>query len=183
MPTNLERVQRMRTWAAAQQQLTLARRIEIALISARADLDYETPSQIAADVFPPGFDIEQLNGHPDPQIRWIYYKLKNDDPAYQVGLNLPEEDGLELTHAIFWAADFGKDLLTSQEAVDRLTTLIPTETNLEVKFEYYLCLVMLGQPLTQNQLSEIENVFDAETWNTTDDHLNTICAFIFSLLI
>lgn len=71
-------------------------------------------------------------------------------------LEITGKTGYDLTHAIFYASNFGAQTLTSTDAVDAVEAELDT-TNIDLKCELLACLEILGQPSAITPSIDIDN--------------------------
>lgn len=181
MPTNAERVQRVLA-AAEGQSLSFARQLEVALIRSAAGLDSDKcPEIFERECSKHGGYDNRLSASQDPMDQWLH--RQHDRGSKKPGFDLPSEDGIPLTHAIFAATDFGRDRIPNLKAVSRVTRALRSETDMELVGEYLICLVAMHSPLAGNaatKLEEFEQFFDASEWGL-DLHPYLVGGLLFAL--
>lgn len=116
-----------------------------------------------------------------PQHKWIVVQMEGGAlPA----LELPHErdGGHALTHAVYWASDFGHSPLSSSGAVERLTGLLPDAPDWEHTGQYLLALECLGAELPAARLSAYCEWYDAP-WRGgwANYHPRLVGALLFAL--
>lgn len=84
-----------------------------------------------------------------PECAWAH--------AVLAGLPMPGLDlepvGYELTHAVFYATDFGRRPIDSPEGRARVLSLAEAETDPDLLTEYAVCMVALGGEPTEAMLA------------------------------